>query len=76
MDIDLWKKYGTGPTDKTTKKLRYRLGDLKLGAYIQANYDNLKKRANKNNGRISLTKLENELVKTIIDIYELFNWEK
>lgn len=76
MDIDLWKKYGTGPTDKTTKKLRYRLGDLKLGAYIQANYDNLKKRANKNNGRISLTKLENELAKTIIDIYELFNWGK
>ena len=76
LDIDLWKKYGTGPTDKTTKKLRYRLGDLKLGAYIQANYDNLKKRANKNNGRISLTKLENELAKTIIDIYELFNWEK
>ena len=76
MDIDLWKKYGTGLTDKTTKKLRYRLGDLKLGAYIQANYDNLKKRANKNNGRISLTELENELVKTIIDIYELFNLEE
>ena len=49
MDIDLWKKYGTGPTDKTTKKLRYRVGDLKLGAYIQANYDNLKK------GQIKIT---------------------
>ena len=76
MDIDLWKKYVTGPTDKTTKKLRYRLGDLKLVVYIQANYDNLKKRANKSNGRISLTELENELVKTIIDIYALFNLEE
>ena len=41
-DIQLWKDYGTGPTDKTTKEMRTKVGDWRLGAFIQNNFDKLK----------------------------------
>ncbi|EGQ78827.1 hypothetical protein HMPREF9094_2143, partial [Fusobacterium animalis ATCC 51191] len=41
-DINLWKKYGTGPNDPTTKEEREKIGDLFLGYKIQNNYDEIR----------------------------------
>ncbi|RRD41037.1 hypothetical protein EII29_00890 [Leptotrichia sp. OH3620_COT-345] len=59
LDIDLWIKYGTGPTDMTNPKLRESIGSLALGELIMRNYKSLKELANKNNnrGRLSLEQL-------------------
>ena len=41
-DINLWKKYGTGPNDPTTREEREEIGDLFLGYKIQNNYDEIR----------------------------------
>ena len=41
-DINLWKKYGTGPNDPTTREEREKTGDLFLGYKIQNNYDEIR----------------------------------
>ena len=40
-DIELWRKYGTGPTDKTTIEMRTKVGDLSFGKFLQENFDKL-----------------------------------
>ena len=40
-DIELWSKYGTGPTDKTTIEMRTKVGDLSFGKFLQENFDKL-----------------------------------
>ncbi len=37
-DVKLWKKYGTGPNDPTTREEREKLGDFFLGLDISLNY--------------------------------------
>ena len=41
-DVNLWKKYGTGPNDPTTREEREEIGDLFLGYKIQNNYDEIR----------------------------------
>ena len=38
-DVKLWKKYGTGPNDSTTRKEREKIGDSNLGLRIQNSYN-------------------------------------
>ena len=40
-DVELWKKYGSGPTDKTTEKMRSDVGEVRFGKFIQDNYEKL-----------------------------------
>ena len=41
-DVKLWKKYGTGPNDPTTREEREKIGDLFFGYKIQNNYDEIR----------------------------------
>ena len=41
QDIKLWKKYGTGPNDPTTREEREEIGDFIFGYKIQNNYDEI-----------------------------------
>ena len=41
-DVNLWKKYGTGPNDPTTRGEREKIGNLFFGYKIQNNYDEIK----------------------------------
>ena len=41
-DLILWKKYGTGPNDPTTREEREKIGDLFFGYKIQNNYDEIR----------------------------------
>ena len=41
-DVKLWKKYGTGPNDSTTRKEREKIGDSNLGLRIQNSYDEIR----------------------------------
>ena len=70
LDIDLWIKYGTGPTDKTNPKSRKKIGNLVLGGFITLNYNRLKKLANQenNNGKLSLKQLKTELNNSLVEI--------
>ena len=70
LDIELWIKYGTGPTDKTNSKLREEIGNLVLGGFITLNYNRLKKLANQenNNGKLSLKQLKTELNNSLVEI--------
>ena len=40
-DLILWRKYGTGPNDPTTRKEREEIGGLIFGYKIQNNYDEI-----------------------------------
>ena len=40
-DVELWKKYGSGPKDKTTEEMRRKVGDLSFGKFLQDNFDKL-----------------------------------
>ena len=40
-DVKLWKKYGTGPNDSTTRKEREKIGDSNLGLRIQNSYNEI-----------------------------------
>ncbi|WP_233573321.1 hypothetical protein, partial [Leptotrichia sp. OH3620_COT-345] len=41
-DVELWKKYGSGPTDKTTVEMRNKVGDTGFGKFVQDNFDKLR----------------------------------
>ena len=41
-DLILWRKYGTGPNDPTTRKEREEIGDFIFGYKIQNNYDEIR----------------------------------
>ena len=41
-DLILWRKYGTGPNDPTTRKEREEIGGLIFGYKIQNNYDEIR----------------------------------
>ena len=43
-DVKLWKKYGTGPNDPTTRGEREKIGDPKLGLRIKNSYDEIEKK--------------------------------
>ena len=43
-DVKLWKKYGTGPNDPTTREEREKIGDPKLGLRIKNSYDEIEKK--------------------------------
>jgi len=43
QDIKLWKKYGTGPNDPTTREEREEIGGLFLGLGITLNYKEIEK---------------------------------
>ena len=51
-DINLWKKYGTGPNDPTTREEREKIGDLKLGLRIQDSYNEIAKKLNSQKRKI------------------------
>ena len=40
-DLILWRKYGTGPNDPTTRKEREEIGDFIFGYKIQNNYNEI-----------------------------------
>ena len=48
-DIELWKKYGSGPTDPTSRKIRNKVGNSLFGLFIQNNYNMIKFIAKKEN---------------------------
>ena len=41
QDIKLWKKYGTGPNDPTTREEREEIGDFIFGLIIKNNYNEI-----------------------------------
>ena len=41
-DLSLWKKYGTGPNDPTTREEREKIGNGILGLKVQNNYDEIR----------------------------------
>ncbi|WYD28864.1 hypothetical protein KST09_05395 [Fusobacterium animalis] len=41
-DLILWRKYGTGPNDPTTREEREEIGGLIFGLKIQNNYDEIR----------------------------------
>ena len=45
-DINLWKKYGTGPNDPTTREEREEIGGFIFGYKIQNNYDEIRNELN------------------------------
>ena len=45
-DLILWRKYGTGPNDPTTREEREEIGGLIFGYKIQNNYREIKKELN------------------------------
>jgi len=41
-DLILWRKYGTGPNDPTTREEREEIGGFIFGYKIQNNYDEIR----------------------------------
>ena len=66
IDMKLWKKFGTGPDDKSTREIRERLGGLVFGLSVMLFYDILKIESMKNNQNI-LSK--EEINKKLHEIY-------
>ena len=58
-DLILWRKYGTGPNDPTTREEREKIGDLFFGYKIQNNYDEIRNelKARRKN-KVSLNELK------------------
>ena len=58
-DINLWKKYGTGPNDPTTREEREKIGDSNLGLRIQNSYNEIEKKLNsQGKKKISFSELQ------------------
>ena len=66
IDMKLWKKFGTGPDDKSTREIRERLGGLVFGLSVMLFYDILKIESMKNNQNILS---EEEINKKLHEIY-------
>lgn len=64
VDISLWKKYGTGPNDKSKKELREKAGEFFLGAQVSYLYNYLKVEAkNKNKEFLTQEEIKSSLEK-------------
>lgn len=48
-DIQLWKRYGSGPTDPTSEMIRNKVGDGLFGLFIRDNYSIIKYISEKEN---------------------------
>ena len=66
IDMKLWKKFGTGPDDKSTREIRERLGGSVFGLSVMLFYDILKIESMKNNQNILS---EEEINKKLHEIY-------
>ena len=65
----MWKKYGTGPNDPTTREEREEIGDLSFGRKIQKYYREIEKELNiRKKDSVS----SNELKEIINKIEEIF----
>ena len=58
-DLILWRKYGTGPNDPTTREEREEIGGFIFGLKIQNNYEEIKNelKARRKN-KVSLNELK------------------
>ena len=66
IDMKLWKKFGTGPDDKSTREIRERLSGSVFGLSVMLFYDILKIESMKNNQNILS---EEEINKKLHEIY-------
>ena len=66
IDMKLWKKFGTGSDDKSTREIRERLGGSVFGLSVMLFYDILKIESMKNNQNILS---EEEINKKLHEIY-------
>ena len=58
-DLILWRKYGTGPNDPTTREEREEIGGFIFGLKIQNNYQEIEKKLNSQRKKeISLAELQ------------------
>ena len=59
QDIKLWKKYGTGPNDPTTREEREKIGGAMLGISISFYYNEIKDELKiRNKNKVSLNELQ------------------
>ena len=68
-DLILWRKYGTGPNDPTTREEREKIGDLFLGYKIQNNYDEIR-------NELKARKKDKASLNELIEILEKISGEK
>ncbi|WP_410002745.1 hypothetical protein [Fusobacterium animalis] len=66
IDMKLWRKFGTGPDDKSTREIRERLGGSVFGLSVMLFYDILRIESMKNNQNILS---EEEINKKLHEIY-------
>ena len=66
IDMKLWRKFGTGPDDKSTRETRERLGGSVFGLSVMLFYDILRIESMKNNQNILS---EEEINKKLHEIY-------
>ena len=66
IDMKLWKKFGTGSDDKSTREIRERFGGSVFGLSVMLFYDILKIESMKNNQNILS---EEEINKKLHEIY-------
>ena len=65
QDIKLWKKYGTGPNDPTTREEREEIGGAMLGISISFYYNEIKDELKvRNKNKVSLNELQ-EIINNI-----------
>ena len=59
QDVNLWKKYGTGPNDPTTREEREEIGGFFLGLDITFNYKKIEAELQaKGKNKVSLNELK------------------
>ena len=59
QDVKLWKKYGTGPNDPTTREEREEIGGFFLGLDITFNYKKIEAELQaKGKNKVSLNELK------------------
>ena len=64
-DVNLWKKYGTGPNDPTTREEREEIGDSLLGLYTLSYYKEIENELKiRGKGKVSINEL-NEIIEKI-----------
>ncbi|MDC7956193.1 hypothetical protein PKF05_10180 [Fusobacterium simiae] len=65
QDIKLWKKYGTGPNDPTTREEREEIGGAMLGISINFYYNEIKDELKvRNKNKVSFNELQ-EIINNI-----------
>ena len=64
-DMELWKKYGTGPNDPTTREEREQIGGAMLGISINFYYNEIKDELKvRNKNKVSFNELQ-EIINNI-----------